>query len=184
VRALHSPKRDHVAGARVTNDVGAFLRNQANGRAQAPMKARFPRPTASRPFYSNRTSHQVTSCCSAAKRRNRADGPPVTLCIRDLCVDCCPTSSQTRHRDESQSICRLALPGHRNQLAPVSGHVCGEDLYRRVSRRGTRLLHRRSRTRRSTGQRRLVPSRLTRPHGTERIKLVAPASTLMVKIIL
>jgi hypothetical protein len=33
-RALHSPKRDHVAGTRVTNDVGAFLRNQANGRAQ------------------------------------------------------------------------------------------------------------------------------------------------------
>src|SRR5262249_59653111 len=40
------------AGTRVTNDVGAFLRNQANGRAQAPMKARFPRPTASHPFYS------------------------------------------------------------------------------------------------------------------------------------
>jgi hypothetical protein len=37
VRALHSPKRDHVTGTRVTNDVGAFLRNQANGRAQAPM---------------------------------------------------------------------------------------------------------------------------------------------------
>ena len=34
VRALHSPKRDHVAATRVTNDVGAFLRNQANGRAQ------------------------------------------------------------------------------------------------------------------------------------------------------
>ena len=34
MRALHSPKRDHVAGTRVTNDVGAFLRNQANGRAQ------------------------------------------------------------------------------------------------------------------------------------------------------
>ena len=31
---MHSPKRDHVAFARVTNDVGAFLRNQANGRAQ------------------------------------------------------------------------------------------------------------------------------------------------------
>jgi hypothetical protein len=31
---LHSPKRDHVAATRVTNDVGAFLRNQANGRAQ------------------------------------------------------------------------------------------------------------------------------------------------------
>jgi hypothetical protein len=34
VRALHSPKRDHVAATRVTNDVGAFLRNHANGRAQ------------------------------------------------------------------------------------------------------------------------------------------------------
>src|SRR5262245_61512099 len=34
VRALHFPKRDHVATTRVTNDVGAFLRNQANGRAQ------------------------------------------------------------------------------------------------------------------------------------------------------
>jgi hypothetical protein len=34
MRALHSPKRDHVAATRVTNDVGAFLRNQANGRAQ------------------------------------------------------------------------------------------------------------------------------------------------------
>ena len=34
VRTLHSPKRDHVANTRVTNDVGAFLRNHANGRAQ------------------------------------------------------------------------------------------------------------------------------------------------------
>ena len=34
MRALHSPKRDHVAATRVTNDVGAFLRNQANRRAQ------------------------------------------------------------------------------------------------------------------------------------------------------
>jgi hypothetical protein len=35
VRSLHSPKRDHVAAARVTTDVGAFLRNHANGRAQS-----------------------------------------------------------------------------------------------------------------------------------------------------
>lgn len=35
MRALHSPQRDHVAGGtRVTNDVGAFLGNHANGRAQ------------------------------------------------------------------------------------------------------------------------------------------------------
>ena len=34
VRSLHSPKRDHVAATRVTNDVGAFLRNHADGRAQ------------------------------------------------------------------------------------------------------------------------------------------------------
>jgi hypothetical protein len=31
---LHSPKRDHLAATRVTTDVGAFLRNHANGRAQ------------------------------------------------------------------------------------------------------------------------------------------------------
>ena len=31
---MHSPKRDHVAATRVTNDVDAFLRNHANGRAQ------------------------------------------------------------------------------------------------------------------------------------------------------
>ena len=35
VRSLHSPKRDHVAATRVTTDVGAFLRNHANGRAQS-----------------------------------------------------------------------------------------------------------------------------------------------------
>src|SRR6478672_8553823 len=34
VRSLHSPKRDHLAATRVTTDVGAFLRNHANGRAQ------------------------------------------------------------------------------------------------------------------------------------------------------
>ncbi|HET8564342.1 MAG TPA: hypothetical protein VFM35_10760 [Candidatus Binatia bacterium] len=34
VRLLHSPKRDHVAATRVTTDVGAFLRDHANGRAQ------------------------------------------------------------------------------------------------------------------------------------------------------
>ena len=34
VRSLHSPKRDHLAAIRVTTDVGAFLRNHANGRAQ------------------------------------------------------------------------------------------------------------------------------------------------------
>ena len=69
VRALHSPKRDHVADTRVTNDVGAFLRNQANGRAQAPMKARFPRPTASRPFYSKphvTPSYFLLFSCEAA----------------------------------------------------------------------------------------------------------------------
>ena len=35
VRSLHSPKRDHAAATRVTTDVGAFLRNHANGRAQS-----------------------------------------------------------------------------------------------------------------------------------------------------
>src|SRR4029077_3183135 len=35
VRSLHSPKRDHAAVPRVTTDVGAFLRNHANGRAQS-----------------------------------------------------------------------------------------------------------------------------------------------------
>jgi hypothetical protein len=36
---------------RVTNDVGAFLRNHANDGHKVPMKARFPRPTASGRFY-------------------------------------------------------------------------------------------------------------------------------------
>jgi hypothetical protein len=35
VRSLHSPKRDHAAATRVTTDVGAILRNHANGRAQS-----------------------------------------------------------------------------------------------------------------------------------------------------
>jgi hypothetical protein len=53
VRALHSPKRDHVAATRLTNDVDAFLRNHANARHKTPMTARFRRPTAPCPFTPN-----------------------------------------------------------------------------------------------------------------------------------
>src|SRR5262249_50984736 len=74
-RALHSPKRDHVpphvSPMMLAHSSGTMLMDGH----KAPMTARFPRPTASRPFLlSNNTPHQVTSCCSAAKRRNLANG--------------------------------------------------------------------------------------------------------------
>src|SRR4029077_7622000 len=79
VRSLHSPKRDHVAATRVTTDVGAFLRNHANGRAQSTNDGSVSSThCVLDPSTPNCTRHEVTSCCSAAKRRNLANGWPYT----------------------------------------------------------------------------------------------------------
>ena len=75
VRSLHSPKRDHAAATRVTTDVGAFLRNHANGRAQSTNDGSVSSTHYVSPLLLQTcTYHQVTSCCSAAKRRNLANG--------------------------------------------------------------------------------------------------------------
>src|SRR5215813_9524452 len=71
------------ATTRVTNDVGAFLRNHANGRAQGTNDGSVSSTHCVSPlFTSNNTPHQVTSCCSAAKWRNLANGrQPVSKTI-------------------------------------------------------------------------------------------------------
>src|SRR5262245_65231439 len=56
-RALHSPKRDHVpphvSPMMLAHSSGTMLMDGH----KAPMKARFPRPTASRPFLLQTTRH-------------------------------------------------------------------------------------------------------------------------------
>src|SRR5262245_23315843 len=61
--------------SRVTNDVGAFLRNHANGRAQGTNEGSVSSTHCVLPLLlQTAPEDQVTSCCSAAKRRNLANG--------------------------------------------------------------------------------------------------------------